>query len=101
MYRATTPKFTFTFDIDPDATFKTILITFKQGKKIVLEKKKTDLTFDDKSASFSLTQEETNLFDTRKWISIQVRALTTEDEAVAFKTIRITANDVLNDVVLT
>ena len=101
MYRATTPTFTFTFDIDPDATFKTILITFKQGKKIVLEKKKTDLTFGEKSASFLLTQEETNLFDTRKWISIQVRALTTEDEAVAFKTIRTTVNDVLNDVVLT
>lgn len=102
MYRATSPTFTLTFDVDPDATFKSILITFKQNKKIILEKKKTDLSFgQENTASFTLTQEETNLFDATKYVSIQVRAMTVDDEAVAFKIIRTTVFDVLNDMVLT
>lgn len=103
MYRATTPTFNFTFDVDPDATFTEILVTFKQGNNILINKNKSDLTFkeDGVTASFTLTQEETNKFDPRKFVSIQVRALTTDNEAVAFKIIKTTVFDVLNDMVLT
>ena len=45
MYRATTPTHSFIFDIDPDETFRTILITYAQEGDIVLEKGKSDLTF--------------------------------------------------------
>lgn len=79
MYRATTPTFNFTFDVNPDETFTEILVTFKQGNKILIEKRKSDLTFkeDGYTASFTLTQEQANLFNPGKFVSIQVRALTT------------------------
>lgn len=35
MYRATTPTHSFIFDIDPDETFRTILITYAQEGDIV------------------------------------------------------------------
>lgn len=111
MFRATTPKHTFVFDVDPDATFKEILVTYAQEGKVILEKEKKDMTFgeqlDDKGeteylASLKLTQEETNLFTTRisKNVTVQVRVLTNTDDAVAFNKIQIPLFDVLNDVVL-
>lgn len=111
MFRATTPKHTFVFDVDPDATFKEILVTYAQEGKVVLEKEKEDMTFGEQLndqgdteylASLKLTQEETNLFNTRisKNVTIQVRVLTVDDEAVAFNKIQIPLHDVLNDKVL-
>lgn len=111
MFRATTPKHTFVFDVDPDATFKEILVTYAQEGKVVLEKEKENMTFGEQQndqgdteylASLKLTQEETNLFNTRisKNVTIQVRVLTVDDEAVAFNKIQIPLHDVLNDRVL-
>lgn len=110
MYRATTPTHSFIFDIDPDATFRTILITYAQEGDIVLEKGKSDLTFStttDRSgstlyvASLRLTQQETNLFDADKNVVVQLRALTYAGEAVAFNRITVAVRNVLNDEVLT
>lgn len=110
MYRATTPTHSFIFDIDPDATFKTILITYAQDSDIVIEKGKSDLTFStttDRSgktlyvASLRLTQEESNLFDADRNVVVQIRALTYNNEAVAFNKITVAVRNVLNDEVLT
>ena len=61
MYRATTPTHKFAFPRDL-SEFKTVLVTYKQKGKIVMEKTKDDLTIDGNKASFVLTQEEANAF---------------------------------------
>ena len=110
MYRATTPKHSFIFDVDPVETFKTILITYTQDNEIVLEKGKDDLTFEETTgcdgetayeAYLKLTQEEANQFNSKSTVSVQVRALTYEGEAVAFDKWTVAVRDVLNDEVLT
>lgn len=101
MFRATTPKHTFTFSVDPNETFKIILITYSQNNNIVLEKHKEDLEFRGFDASFRLTQEESSSFEAMKPVSVQVRVLTYSDEALAFDKVILSVKDVLNDEVLT
>lgn len=110
MFRATTPTHTFLFDVDPDVSYSDILITYAQGNKIVLEKQKSDLTFEGSQviegetvylASLHLTQEESNKFQPIKTVNVQVRALTYNNEAVASNKIPVSVKDVLNDEVLT
>lgn len=105
MFRATTPLHTFIFNVNPDETFKRILISYAQNGNVILEKEKDDLTFEAKEetweASLRLTQEETNLFNAKaRAVTVQVRALTYEDSAVAFEKQNIPLIDVLNDEVL-
>lgn len=109
MYRATTPKHTFIFDVDPNETFKTILITYGQDNTIILEKDKSNLSFSEAidckgktvyEASLRLSQEETNFFNPNKTVSVQVRVLTYNDEALASDKITVSVKDVLNDEVL-
>lgn len=111
MFRATTPKHTFLFDVDPDATFKEILITYAQNGQVILDKRKADMTFTEGTdidgnttylASVQLTQQETNLFKTKNGpkVTVQVRVLTTDDEVFAFDKMTVSLQDVLNDEVL-
>lgn len=112
MIRATTPKQSFIFKQDPELFVK-ILITYAQGAEIVLEKTKDDLTFEHKvdetsgeeswCAWFRMTQEEANLFQalSTKKVYVQVRALTSDNEALASAMKLIFIHDVLNDEVLT
>ena len=99
MRRATTPLHRFTFPIDP-ATFEKILITYSQGKTIVLEKTKDDLTIDGMIARFRMTQEEANAFRVNDAVKIQVRVLTYAGDALASNIIQIGVKEVLNDAVL-
>ena len=111
MIRATTPKHQFIFNVDP-TEFEKILITYKQGDRIVLEKTELDLTFEENTigstpdveyvAWFRLTQEETNLFTTTgsSTYQVQVRVLTVNGEALASDKKKIVIQDVLNDEVL-
>ena len=112
MYRATTPVFTFDFDVDPDATFKRILVSFAQNDSVVLTKEKEDMSFDPivnedgettYTATIRLTQEEANKFNTKKGtkVTIQLRTLTYEGEAVAFDKMTVQLKNVLDDRVLT
>ena len=105
MIRATTPKHIFIFDTDPSA-FSRILITYAQHGNIVMEKEKDDLTIEQNddgsfSAWFRLTQEETRGFKVSGGsVQIQVRVLTTADEALASEIRNVRVTDVLNDEVL-
>lgn len=107
MYRATTPTHTFEIDIDP-STLKTMLLTYKQGNGIVLEKEKSDLTITSETVqqktvylcSFKLTQEEANLFVEGTPVQIQMRALTFDGNAYASNKVTLDVDDVLNDEVL-
>lgn len=111
MYRATTPVFTFDFDVDPDATFKRILVSFAQNDNVVVTKEKEDMTFlpveNEEgliyTATIRLTQEEANKFNTKKGtkVTIQLRTLTYEGEAVAFDKMTVQLKNVLDDRVLT
>lgn len=112
MIRATTPKHIFTFDVNPEEAFSEILITYAQNNKIVIEKHKSDLTFETcdcfggkpvYKAYVKLTQEETNLFSAnpKGVVSVQVRALTESGDAIASDIEQISVQNVLNDEVLT
>lgn len=112
MIRATTPKHVFVFDSDPSVYAK-ILITYVQNGCMVLEKVKDDLTIEEFTspcdnttkykAWFRLTQEEANKFQAGpgKQVSVQVRVLTTANEAMASEKKTFNVQDVLNDEVLT
>ena len=108
MIRATTPKHSFRFkDYNPEE-FKTILITYSQGDSIILEKEKTDLSFETSEdgkyvAWFRMTQDEANMFKARgvKQVSVQIRALTIEDHALASDICKFNVEDVLDDRILT
>lgn len=111
MIRATTPKQVFIFELNPE-NFEKILITYAQNDRIVLEKEKSDLTFEPVtegsgtiigySAWFRMTQEETKMFvaNAGKLVSVQVRVLTTANEALASEKKTFSVMDVLNDEVL-
>lgn len=103
MFRATTPLHKFIFDQDAEL-FDEILITYAQNGKIVLEKRKDDLTFGQDenghyTASVKLTQEESNLFRYGS-VNIQVRVLTADGEALSSEVRTLAVKDVLNDEVL-
>lgn len=120
MFRATTPTHTFIFDVDPEETFKSILISYAQDGEVLVEKEKEDLTIEEKEdpngnkyweASVTLTQAETKKFsanneacwgsqDSTKTVDVQVRALTYTDQAVASDKMTVMVKDVLNDEVL-
>lgn len=110
MYRATTPKHIFSFDVDPNETFELIEITYAQDGHTILQKSKTDLIFEDEKnkcnmyeAWLQLSQEETKLFQTssKPIFDLQVRVKTYGDEVVAFPIVHRTVEDVLCDEVLT
>lgn len=109
MYRATTPTHNFCFgEVDPES-FKTILISYVQNDKIILEKTKDDLTFTSEEyegeahyhASLKLSQEETRMFSEKSnYVYIQIRASDYDQNVVASNIVKVPLLDVLNDEVL-
>lgn len=112
MIRATTPTHQFFFDSDP-SEYNRILVTYAQNGKIVLEKQKKDMSFEaietesrgclkqGFKAWYRLTQEETKMFLTKNGkVSIQIRVLTENGEALASEKRILALEDVLNDEVL-
>ena len=106
MTRLTTPRQEFQFDTDP-SDFTRIQITYQQDDQNILVKEKNDLTIEQTSdtawtASFTMTQEETALFDPDgDVVRCQTRVLTAAGEALASDIVTIKVKDVLNQEVLT
>ena len=109
MYRATTPKHIFHFNVDPNELFKEILITYNQNGSTILEKHKSDLTFEPEKdecdhyvAWLRLTQEETKLFsaEPRAVCTVQLRVVTYAGEVAAGPIETVSVQSVLNDEVL-
>ena len=104
MYRVTTPTHTFTLPIET-STCKEILVTYEQGNE-TLEFHYEDNTLPDgmtlvnKDVMIRLTQEQTKAFSAKKPIVVQIRVLTSDDEAFASQIFKVFVNDVLNDEVL-
>ena len=102
MIRATTPTHVFTFpnDIDPSEC-KRILITYKQGNKIIFEVTEENVTIDGQDVLYTLTQEETNKFKDTVKANVQVRILLGSDEALASDILSFIVKPVLDDEILT
>lgn len=98
MIRATTPTHTFNLPIDT-STIKSLLVTYKQGDSIVLEKTKDDCTLTGSTVKLILSQEETKLFSVER-VKIQLRVLTNDNVSMASKVKCKLVEDVLNDVIL-
>ena len=76
-----TPRHTFTVPFKTDL-IKELKITYAQNKKTVLEKYLADCEVEENSVSYSLTQEETFLFDSNAMVEVQVRVLTMGGDAM-------------------
>ena len=103
MYRVTTPTHTFTLPIDT-GTCSEILVSYRQ-KNVALDKHYQNDTLPEgmalsgETVVINLTQEETKQF-AKGDVYVQVRVLTTAGKAFASQKFRISANDVLNEVIL-
>ena len=76
-----TPRHTFTVPFSTDL-IKELKITYVQNNKTVLEKYLADCEVEENSVSYSLTQEETFLFDSDVMVEVQARVLTTGGDAL-------------------
>lgn len=98
MRRATTPTHTFTFpESVPVDGLSEILITYSQNKETIFEKKMSDLELSakDNTASYTLTQDETNKFAPGKAL-IQVRAKGDNGAVLASQMLWLDVKPVLN-----
>ena len=99
MIRCTTPTHEFIIPLDADV-IADVWVTYKQGKKIVLEKKKSEMLNTENLWSYKLTQEETKAFEGDKFVCIQVKVLTTDGDVFASDKFYKNVEDVLNDEVM-
>lgn len=99
MIRATTPTHSFTLPFDASMVSK-FLLSYSQRGKIVLEKTEENMTKSGNVWSVKLTQEETKKFMPDLDVTMQIRVLTTDGDAIASDAIRVKVKQVLNDEVL-
>lgn len=83
MIRGTTPIHTFEIPFDV-SLIKSGKVVYSQNGQIILDKPIHQCALDGNTITLKLTQEETFLFGcTKGLVSIQVRLLTTDEEAIA------------------
>lgn len=111
MRRATTPVHTFVFPFPPEDLAK-ILLTYAQDGcdgGVILNKTEEDFVFEGNVGKVTLTQEETSSFIAKcdccdcndaPYVQIQIRAKTTNGQALSTDIWRVPLKDVLNDEVL-
>ena len=103
MYRGTTPTLTFTLPMDA-SELSTYYITISQvfGKSVspIIEKSDEDCESAGRVITCVLSQEDTLLLSDGQPVLIQIRALTTEDVALASKIFRTTADMILKEGVI-
>ena len=104
MYRATTPTHTFTLPIDT-STCSVVQVSYEQGTaKVVKTCRDGETTpgmmLDGQDVIVVLSQEETKVFKVGI-VFVQLRVLTTSDEAFASKVFKIPVKQVLSEDILT
>lgn len=99
MIRGTTPTYTFKLPIDV-SVIKTLRITFEQCCK-ELNKNTEDCSLSGTSVSVRLKQEDTLMFSADLPVSIQIKVLTTTDDALVSRVMQDRVLPALNDEVLT
>ena len=103
MYRLTTPEHTFTLP-ENISDYKVVQIAYKQSatkfvKTYANGEASSGMSISGNTVIVTLTQEETKKFK-RGEASVQVRALTMTDKAVASKQFLFTVEDVNNEDIL-
>lgn len=98
MYRATTPKHTFTLPFST-ANIDKLYLTYKQDRH-TLELRENDVDFDGNKIIVTLTQEQTKGFCANDVIRIQARCKMVTGEVIASNIISTRALNVLNDEVI-
>ena len=81
MIRGTTPTHVFNLPIASEEIAE-LKIIYAQDDNILLTKRKNECEIKEKSAIIRLTQEETFLFDYKKPVQIEIRALLVNDVAL-------------------
>lgn len=94
----TTPTHIFRLPFGTDM-IKKIHVIYRQGNT-VLKKTTEDCVLSENTVEVSLTQEDTFLFDHRANVEMQVRVLTTNDEALKSNIIVRAVSDCLESEVL-
>ena len=103
MYRVTTPTHTFTLPIET-STCKEIQVTYRQRNRELVKHYQdstlpSGMTLDGKNVIIRLTQEETKAFQAKP-ADVQVRVLTTGEDAYASQVFKIWIDEVLNEEIL-
>lgn len=99
MRRGTTPKHTFTTDIDLSAA-EVLYITYQQDGETILEKSKEDITVSPDKLEVELTQEETLAFEEYNDVRVQIRARFGDGSAVASNIMEAPAYEILKEGVI-
>jgi hypoxanthine phosphoribosyltransferase len=100
MIRCTTPKITFNLKSVDMSLIDKIVVTFKQGDKILIKRMNDDITITGNTISFILKEEETKLLSPSKIVKFQVRCSTKTGLALATPIYQDLVYDVLNDEIL-
>ena len=103
MYRVTTPEHTFTLPSDV-SNYKIVQITYKQGSTKIVKvyangEASSGMTVSGQTVVILLTQEETKKLKANT-ATVQVRALTQQDRAVASKRFEFSIDEVNNEEIL-
>lgn len=99
MRRGTTPTHVFKTSVDlSDA--EVIYVTYRQGKKTIVDRTKEDLLVTDTELRLTLTQAETLAFSVSGQVEIQIRARFPDGSAIASQVIRTAANVILKEGVI-
>ena len=99
MIRGTTPTHTFNVPLSAE-NIKKVKITYEQDGVDILTKREGDCTIADGKVTVRLTQEETLKFDHEKLITIQIRVLSKNDDALSSYPFSVNAVECLDDEVL-
>lgn len=99
MIRGSTPKHIFNLPIDTNNLSK-IKIIYAQDDVILFTKEKDVCTCDGRVVSVRLTQEETFLFDCKKAVQIQIRAVTVGGDVLPSKIKLVSVGKCLDNEVL-
>lgn len=99
MRRGTTPTHTFKTDMDL-TTAEVLFITYKQGKKVVLEKTIDDVTITAEEITTDLSQQDTLAMSSIGTVSIQIRAKFPDGTAVASNVMERPAKEILKNGVI-
>lgn len=99
MFKGTTPTHAFQVPID-SALIKEVKITYSQRDVEILVKRTNDCIIADGVISTRLTQEETFLFTSNVVVTIQLRVLTTNGDALIAEPIMMAVGKCLDDEVL-
>lgn len=101
LQRGTTPVHSFTLPAElAETELAVVCVTYRQGRKIALEKGTEDVTIADGTVSVSLTQDETLLFREGTNCLIQLRLRTQNGDALASDVISVCVRGVLKEGVI-